>query len=50
MKRAITLYRGWKMKREFVYLVSTMDRRLLNDAGLSPDVVLQRMNTPFWKF
>lgn len=50
MKRAVTLYRGWKMKREFMVLVTTMDRRLLNDAGISQDVVIQRLNTPFWKF
>ncbi len=50
MKRAVTFYRGWKMKRDFVHLVTTMDRRLLIDAGLSPDIVVQRLNTPFWKF
>ncbi|MBW0146166.1 hypothetical protein [Marinobacter arenosus] len=50
MKRAAAIYQGWRMKRNFVHLVMTMDRRLLNDVGFSPDVVHQKLNTPFWKF
>ena len=50
MKRAAAMYQGWRMKRNFVQLVMTMDPRLLNDVGFSPDVVHQRLRTPFWKF
>ncbi len=50
MKRAVTLYRGWKTKRHFVQLVMTLDRRLLNDVGFPPEIVEQRLSTPFWKF
>jgi hypothetical protein len=27
-----------------------MDRRLLNDVGFSPELVEQKLSTPFWKF
>ncbi len=50
MKRASAFYRGWRMKRNFIHLVMTTDRRLLNDVGFSPDVVHQKLRTPFWKF
>ncbi len=50
MKRAVTLYRGWKTKRNFVQLVMTLDRRLLNDVGFPPEIVEQRLSTPFWKY
>ncbi len=50
MKRAVTLYRGWKTKRNFVHLVMNLDRRLLNDVGFPPEIVQQRLSTPFWKY
>ncbi|MEC7815360.1 MAG: DUF1127 domain-containing protein [Pseudomonadota bacterium] len=50
MKRAASLYKGWRMKRNFVHLVSTMDPRLLNDVGFSPEIVERKLSTPFWKF
>lgn len=50
MKRAASIYKGWRMKRNFIHLVTTMDSRLLNDVGFSPEVVAKRLNTPFWEF
>ncbi len=50
MKKAASLYKGWRMKRDFLHLVHTTDPRLLLDVGISPDVVEQRRKTPFWKF
>ncbi|WP_166263628.1 hypothetical protein [Marinobacter caseinilyticus] len=50
MKRAVSLYKGWRMKRNFTHLVLSLDSRLLNDAGFSPEIVHQKLNTPFWKF
>lgn len=50
MKRAASLYKGWRMKRNFIHMVMTMDRRLLNDVGFSPEMVEQKLSTPFWKF
>ena len=50
MKRAASLYRGWRMKRNFMHLVMTMDRHLLKDVGISQELVEQKLSTPFWKF
>lgn len=38
------------MKRHFVHLVTTMDSRLLKDVGYPPELVEQKLSTPFWKF
>jgi len=38
------------MKRNFLHLVHTMEPRLLQDVGYPPEVVEQRLKTPFWKF
>jgi hypothetical protein len=50
MKKAASLYKGWRMKRNFLHLVMTMDPRLLQDVGYPPEVVETRLKTPFWKF
>jgi|TARA_R110002124_G_scaffold64063_1_gene175446 hypothetical protein len=50
MKRAASLYKGWRMKRNFLHLVMTMEPRLLKDVGYPPELVAQRLDTPFWKF
>ncbi|HET8800448.1 MAG TPA: hypothetical protein VFN01_04620 [Marinobacter sp.] len=50
MKTAATWYKGWRMKRHFVHLVTTMDSRLLKDVGYPPELVEQKLSTPFWKF
>ncbi len=50
MKKAANYYRGWRMKREFIRLVLTKDARLLKDVGYPPEMVAQRLSTPFWKF
>jgi len=38
------------MKRNFLHLVTTTDPRLLKDVGYPPEVVENRLRTPFWKF
>lgn len=50
MKRAASLYKGWRMKRNFLHLALTMEPRLLKDVGYPPELVAQRLDTPFWKF
>jgi hypothetical protein len=50
MKRAVSVYRGWRKKRDFIQLVLTRDPRLLRDVGYPPELVQQRLQTPFWKF
>ncbi len=50
MKKARAVYRGWRRKRDFVKLILTREARLLKDIGLTPEIVYQRLNTPFWKF
>ncbi|MFO7527300.1 MAG: hypothetical protein R6W86_00635 [Marinobacter sp.] len=50
MKTAATLFKGWRMKRNFVRLVENTEPRLLLDVGFSPEVVEARLRTPFWKF
>ncbi len=50
MKRAVTVYRGWRKKRDFINLVLNKDARLLKDVGYPPEIIEQRLRTPFWKF
>lgn len=50
MNRAVSVYRGWRKKRDFTQLVLTKDARLLKDVGYPPEIVEQRLRTPFWKF
>lgn len=50
MKKAASLYKGWRMKRNFLHLIHTTEPRLLMDAGYPPEVVEQRLRTPFWRF
>ncbi|WP_288074104.1 hypothetical protein [Marinobacter sp.] len=50
MKRAASLHKGWRTKRNFLHLVLTMEPRLLKDVGYPPELVAQRLDTPFWKF
>ncbi|NMT64953.1 hypothetical protein [Marinobacter orientalis] len=50
MSKAASLYKGWRMKRNFLRLVLTTEPRLLKDVGYPPEVVEQRLRTPFWKF
>ncbi len=50
MKTASDWIKGWRMKRNFVRLVKSKEPRLLRDAGFTPDVVYQKLRTPFWKF
>jgi uncharacterized protein YjiS (DUF1127 family) len=50
MKRAMSVYKGWRKKRDFIHLVLTKDSRLLKDVGYPPEIIEQRLKTPFWKF
>ncbi len=50
MNKAVSVYRGWRKKRDFIHLVMTRDARLLNDVGYRPEIIQQRLETPFWKF
>lgn len=50
MKKAVTVYRGWRKKRDFIQLVLTKEARLLTDVGYPPEIIEQRLKTPFWKF
>lgn len=50
MKKAVSVFRGWRKKRDFINLVLTKDARLLNDVGYRPEIIEQRLKTPFWKF
>ncbi|MDI9245311.1 hypothetical protein [Marinobacter sp. CHS3-4] len=50
MRKAVYAYRGWRKKRDFIQLVLTKDSRLLTDVGYPPEIVQQRLSTPFWKF
>lgn len=50
MNKAVSVYKGWRMKRDFIQLILTKDARLLKDVGYPPEIVAQRLDTPFWKF
>jgi len=50
MTKAVSVYRGWRKKRNFINLVLTKDARLLKDVGYPPEIIEQRLKTPFWKF
>lgn len=50
MNKAVSVYKGWRNKRNFINLVITTDARLLNDIGYRPEIIEQRLKTPFWKF
>jgi uncharacterized protein YjiS (DUF1127 family) len=50
MKKAVSVYRGWRKKRDFIHLVLTKESRLLKDVGYPPEIIEQRLRTPFWKF
>ena len=50
MNKAVSVYRGWRKKRDFIHLVLTKEARLLKDVGYPPEIVEQRLRTPFWKF
>lgn len=50
MKNAVSVYRGWRKKREFIQLVLSKEPRLLKDVGYPPELIEQRLKTPFWKF
>lgn len=50
MTKAVSVYKGWRNKRNFIHLVLTKDARLLKDVGYPPEIIEQRLKTPFWKF
>lgn len=50
MSTAVSMYRRWRSKRNFMHLVENKDARLLEDVGLPMDVVQKKLNTPFWRF
>ncbi|TBW48234.1 DUF1127 domain-containing protein [Marinobacter halodurans] len=50
MKKAMGFYSKWKKKRDFAFMVSRMDDRLLKDVGYSREQAEFRLSQPFWKF
>lgn len=50
MKKIVSVYTGWRKKRDFTKLVLSKEARLLKDVGYPPEIVEQRLRTPFWKF
>lgn len=50
MKKVVSVYQGWRRKRDFTNLVLQKEARLLKDVGYPPEIIAQRLRTPFWKF
>lgn len=50
MSTVTGLFAKWRQKRSFVHLAQTMEPRLMADVGFPPDVVREKLNTPFWRF
>lgn len=50
MKKVVSVYHGWRKKRDFINLVLHKEARLLKDVGYPPEVIAQRLRTPFWDF
>ncbi|BES72333.1 hypothetical protein RE428_33510 [Marinobacter nanhaiticus D15-8W] len=50
MKRVAGVFSKWRKKRDFAFLVSRMDERLLLDVGYTREQAEERLSRPFWKF